>query len=601
LSSIRRYLQYVKPYRLQIFWTIIIGLVKFSIPLIIPMLIKYVVDDIIGNHGLSHHEKVTKLMLIMGVMLVVFVILRPPIEYYRQYFAQWTSSKILYDIRDQMYTHIQKLSFRYFSNNRAGEIISRMINDVEQTKTFVISGLMNLWLDIATIVIAIIFMFYMNVKLTVVSILLFPFYAFSVRYFFGNLRKLTRNRSQALAEVQSYLHERVQGMPVIKSFAIEKFEQTQFDKRNKNFLEKALQHTSWNAKSFAAVNTITDIAPLIVIGYSAYLVIDHQLSLGTMVAFFAYIDKLYNPLRRLVNSSTTITQSFASMDRVFELLDEKYDIVDKPGARECTNVKGDISFEHVFFSYDKDDEMVLKDIHLNVKKGETIALVGMSGGGKSTLVSLIPRFYDVTKGRITLDGVDIGEFKVQTLRDNIGVVFQDNILFSESVKDNILLGKPGATEEEVYEAAKAANAHEFILNLSEGYNTKVGERGVKLSGGQKQRVAIARVFLKNPPILILDEATSALDLESEHLIQESLEELAKDRTTFIVAHRLSTITHANRIVLIEHGKIVEIGTHEELMAKQGNYYRLFQVQQLENKEETPLDAPQEEKEKQTSI
>lgn len=581
MGSIKRYLKFVKPYKFQIIGTFIIGIIKFVIPLLIPLFIKYVIDDVIGSHVLSTHEKTSKLIFWLSIMLGIFIFARPPVEYFRQYFAQWTASKILYDIRDRLFTHLQKLSFKYYSNTRGGEVISRVINDVEQTKDFVITGLMNVWLDTSTIIIAIAIMFNMDVKLTLVSLIVFPFYIVSVRYFFGNLRKLTRNRSQALAEVQGYLHERVQGMAVIKSFAIEDHEQKQFGKRNSNFLDKALAHTRWTAKSFAVVNTITDVAPLIIIGYAGFQVIHGHLTVGTMAAFIAYIDNLYSPLRRLVNSGTTLTQAFASMDRVFELMDQKYDIDDRPDAIKCKNVIGNIKFDHVSFAYDQKEEPVLKDIDLDIQVGETVALVGMSGGGKSSLVSLIPRFYDVTEGAILLDGTDIRRFKVRSLRDKIGMVLQDSILFSESIQANILLGKPNATEEEVFEAAKAANAHDFILNLPNGYDTQVGERGVKLSGGQKQRIAIARVFLKNPPILVLDEATSALDLESEHLIQEALDKLAKDRTTFIVAHRLSTITHADRIILIEHGRIVEMGTHEELMAHRGHYFDLFQVQQLD--------------------
>jgi ATP-binding cassette, subfamily B, putative efflux pump len=584
LNNIYRYLQFVRPYKWQVIATIIIGIIKFVIPLLIPMMLKYVVDDIIGNKKLSVDEKVAHIWMVLAIMLLIFVVLRPVVEYYRQYFAQWTGSKVLYDIRNQLFTHMQKLSFHYYANHRAGEIISRVINDVEQTKNFVITGLMNLWLDMATIVIAIAIMLTMDVKLTFISIIILPIYAISVKYFFGRLRGLTRIRSQALAELQAHLHERVQGMPIIKSFAIEDYEQRQFDKQNRNFLTKALDHTSWNAKAFSVVNTVTDIAPIMVISYAAYEVVRGNLTIGTMVAFVGYIERLYNPLRRLVNSSTTLTQSFASMDRLFEFMDEKYDIKDKQDAIECKNVEGNIVFENVSFAYEQNEEPVLHNISLNIKKGETVAFVGMSGGGKSTLVSLIPRFYDVTSGRILLDGIDIRDFKVRSLRDKIGMVFQDSILFSDSVKENILLGKPNATDEEVIAAAKAANAHEFIMNLPNGYDTKVGERGVKLSGGQKQRIAIARVFLKNPPLLILDEATSALDLESEHLIQETLERLAKNRTTLIVAHRLSTITHADRIVLIENGKIVESGTHEELMNKKGSYYKLFMIQQVNRAE-----------------
>ncbi|WPK13799.1 ABC transporter ATP-binding protein [Lysinibacillus louembei] len=580
MDSMKRYMRFVKPYTWELILTIIIGILKFAIPLFIPLLIQIVIDDIIGSNTLTQVEKTTQLVYWLGGTLIVFFIIRPPIEYYRQYFAQNVSNKVLFDIRKELYTHLQKLSLKYYSNTRAGEVISRIINDVEQTKNFIMIGLMNLWLDLVTILIAVAIMLTLDVKLTLVALISFPLYAFSVKYFFGKLRDLTRKRSQALAGVQSYLHERVAGISIIKSFTLERHEQKIFDETNGEFLDKALDHSRWNAKSFAVVNTITDMAPLLVIGYAGYQVIHDNLSLGVMVAFIAYIERLYGPLRRLVSSSTTLTQSIASMDRVFELFDEKYDIVDQKEAQPLKNVAGQVSFQDVVFRYEDEGENVLQNINFNIQAGETAAFVGMSGGGKSTIVSLIPRFYDVKSGAVVIDGKDVQEVTLESLRSQIGIVLQDNILFSDSVRHNILMGKPDATEEEIIAAAKAANAHDFIMNLPNGYNTQVGERGVKLSGGQKQRIAIARVFLKNPPILVLDEATSALDLESEALIQESLERLAHNRTTIIIAHRLSTITHADKIFVIEHGQLVEEGNHEQLMEQQGAYYNLFQVQKL---------------------
>ncbi|AKG05083.1 multidrug ABC transporter ATP-binding protein [Salimicrobium jeotgali] len=582
MDTIKRYMYFVTPYKWKIVFTIMIGVVKFGIPLLLPLISKYVIDNIIGSESMAQSEKVDQLLWIIGGALFLFVVVRPPVEYLRQYYAQWIGSNILYDIRDYLFDHIQRLSLRYYSKTKSGEIISRVIHDVEQTKNFVITGLMNIWLDMVTILIAVIIMLTMNVWLTLVAIALFPLYGFAVKYFYSRLRTLTRERSQALAEVQGHLHERVQGVPVTRSFALEDYEQKQFDEKNSNFLTKAIRHTNWNAYTYSVTFTITDLAPLLLIGVAGYLVIGGSVTVGTMVAFVGYMDQVYGPLRRLVNSATVLTQSIASMDRVFEFIDEPYDIKDKKGARKLTALDGKVTFDNVSFSYEQEEQEVLKNVTLHVDQGETIALVGMSGGGKSTLISLIPRFYDVTGGRILVDDTDVRDVEVRSLRDQIGMVLQDNTLFSESVAMNIKMGNPNATDEQMMEAARAANAHEFITGLPYGYETLVGERGVKLSGGQKQRIAIARVFLKNPSLLILDEATSALDLESESLIQSALERLASARTTFIVAHRLSTITHADRIVLIENGHIVESGRHDELMAKRGHYYNLYQVQELDD-------------------
>lgn len=577
---IKRYLKFVKPYRYRIIATIIVGIIKFGIPMLIPLLIKYAIDGVINNHSLTNQEKFSHLGVAIGIALFIFLIVRPPIEFIRQYLAQWTSNKILYDIRKQLYNHLQALSVRFYANNQVGQVISRVINDVEQTKDFILTGLMNIWLDCITIIIALSIMFFLDVKLTFAAIFIFPFYILTVYFFFGRLRKLTRVRSQALAEVQGFLHERVQGMSVIKSFAIEDNEAKNFDNHNKNFLQRAFQHTRWNAYSFAAINTVTDLGPIIVIGVGSYLAITGSITVGTLAAFVGYLEQLFGPLRRLVSSFTTLTQSFASMDRVFQLMDEDYDIKNGIGAQPIKISKGQIDLKHVSFKYNEIEKEVLHDINLTINKGETVAFVGMSGGGKSTLINLIPRFYDVTQGEILIDHHNVKDFLTGSLRNQIGLVQQDNILFSDTVKENILLGRPDATDDEVVEAAKMANAHDFISNLPNGYDTEVGERGVKLSGGQKQRLSIARIFLNNPPVLILDEATSALDLESEAIIQEALDVLSKDRTTLIVAHRLSTITHADRIVVMENGRIVETGTHQQLINKRGAYEHLYSIQNL---------------------
>ncbi|MHA0856063.1 ABC transporter ATP-binding protein [Paenibacillus sp. CMAA1364] len=584
MNQWKSYFKFIKPYMKLIVITLIIGMIKFSIPLTLPMIMKYVVDNLLAvDSPLSLEEKFSQLMIILGGALVLFVVIRGPIEYLRQYFAQLITNRILFDIRNRMYAHLQKLSLRYYQNTKVGEVISRFINDVEQTKNIVEVGMMNIWLDMFTLVFVLIVIFYLDPMLALVAISMLPLYAIAVKILYKRLKKLTKDRSQALAGIQSYLHERIQGISVIRSFNLQKYDQNKFEGINGNFLDKALAQTRWNAITFAIINTITDISPILVIGYGGYQVMQGNLTLGTFVAFFGYLDRLYAPLRRLISSSTVLTQASASLERVMELMDEKYDIVDAPNAKKLEGQAKRIKFDHVSFKYNEQDNWILQDINLDIKEGETVAFVGASGGGKSSLISLITRFYDVQKGGIYVNDKEIRGLTLESLRSKIGMVLQDNFLFSGSVKENILLGNPMAEQDDIIAAAIAANAHDFIMNLPKGYDTEVGERGVKLSGGQKQRLAIARVFLKNPDILILDEATSALDLESEHLIQQSLQSLSSNRTTLIVAHRLSTITHADTIVVVENGRITESGNHYELMELDGSYARLYNVQNLDVK------------------
>lgn len=579
LKEFRMYFQFVKPYRWLVAITLLIGMLKFAIPMVIPLLLQYAVDDILLAE-ISKDEKVSRLLQLVGLSFVLFVVIRYPVEYFRQYFAQLTTSKILFDLRNKLYGHLQRLSLRFYQERKSGEIISRMMNDVEQTKAIVETGMMNVWLDLFTLTIALGIMFSMNVPLTLVAIIILPFYGVAVVKLYRRLKAYARSRSAALADMQGYLNEHVNGIPVVKSFTLEEYEQKQFGIKNGRFLEKALALSRWNALTNAIINTLTEIAPLLILFGGGYLVITGELTVGGFVAFYGYLDRLYTPLRRLVNASTELTQASASLERVLELLNEPEDVRDEKEATPLPKIVGEIECKDVSFRYREDNDWVLRSIDIKIEPGQTVAFVGMSGGGKSSLISLLPRFYDIQQGNIYIDGYDISKVTIHSLRSQIGMVLQDNILFSGTVRENIMLGDPEKTEESMYEAARRANAHEFISSLPQGYETEIGERGVKLSGGQKQRIAIARVFLKDPAILVLDEATSALDLESEHLIQDSLQALSDNRTTLVVAHRLSTITHADQIIVIEHGIIVERGTHGQLMELGGAYARLYNVQNL---------------------
>ncbi|MDO5423980.1 MAG: ABC transporter ATP-binding protein [Eubacteriales bacterium] len=562
---------YYKPY-LGLFWSdMFFAILGAAITLVIPLIVRYITNDVLYLPGDEPLQTIVKL----GILMLVLVLVEFFCNFYISYFGHIMGAKIEHDMRNEIFSHYQKLSFHFYDNQKVGQLLSRVTNDLFDISELLHHGPEDVVISIIKFVGSFVILFNINKKLTLVAFAFLPpmmVFALVVNKYMKRAFKANRAR---IADINSQIEDSLSGIRVVKSFGNEEVEMCKFREGNERFVKsKSISYRYMGIfnSGMGAMTTMVTIGVLIA---GAIFMTDGTMEVTDLITFLLYINNFTEPVKKLMNFAEQFQNGYSGYERFKEMMAIEPDITDAPDAKELTNVQGDVEFRDVSFRYDEGLEKVLSHISLKVKAGEYLAIVGSSGGGKSTLCSLIPRFYDVDEGAVLVDGVDIRKVKLKSLRSQIGIVQQDVYLFAENVLENIRYGRPDATDEEVIEAAKRANAHEFIMNLPDGYQTDIGQRGVKLSGGQKQRLSIARVFLKNPPILIFDEATSALDNESEKIVQASLEELAKNRTTFVIAHRLSTIRNAEKIlVLTEHG-IEEQGTHEELLAKGGAYAKLY--------------------------
>ena len=516
-------------------------------------------------------------VLKLGGLYLVLRAIDAAANYYMQSVGHIMGSHIETDMRTDLFSHLQKLSFNYYSETKVGQIMSRMTSDLFEVTEFSHHCPEEFFIAGIKIVVSFIILCGMNVPLTLCMFAVLPMMLIATRYFNKQMRRVFKERNKQVGEINAQVEDSLLGIRVVKSFANEAIEEEKFDKGNKKFLE--IKKRSYECMAaFATSNRIFDgLMYIIVVIIGALQIREGRLTAAEFTAYLLYANMLLNSIRRIVEFTEQFQRGMTGIERFFEIMDVPCEITDSPDAKPLGEVKGAVSFEDVGFHYGDNDHDVLHHLNLQVRAGESVALVGPSGSGKTTLCNLLPRFYDVTEGRIRIDGKNIKDVTLQSLRNAVGMVQQEVYLFSGSVYDNIVYGKPGASKEEVIAAAKMAGAHDFISALPDGYDTFVGERGVKLSGGQKQRISIARVFLKNPPILILDEATSALDNESERLVQQSLEKLAKGRTVFTIAHRLTTIRGADTIWVLTDKGVEEQGSHSELMKKGGLYAHLYEM------------------------
>ena len=566
---IRRFIPYFKKYTGVLFFDLFCAALTTVCELVLPMLVRYVT-----NAGINDLASLTvEVILKIGALYLFLRVVDAAANFFMASIGHIMGTKIETDMRTAMFDHLQKLSFNYFDNTKVGQIMTRITTDLFDVTEFAHHCPEEFFIAAIKIIGSFVILCGINVWLTLIMFTVVPLIIIAATYFNHKMKEQFRSQRVQLGEINAQVEDSLLGVRVVKSFANEELEKEKFEKGNQIFYN-VKRHRYFYMGGFEASNRLFDgLMNLVVLVAGALFMIYGKIQPADLVAYMMYISTLITSIRRLVQFAEQFQQGMTGVERFFQVMDAGVDIFDEPGSKPLDIKRGDVSFENVSFSYADDGKQVLSHINLDVKAGENVALVGPSGGGKTTLCNLIPRFYDVDEGRICIDGEDIRKVTLQSLRSQIGFVQQDVYLFSGTVFENIQYGKPGASREEVIEAAKQAGAHEFISELSDGYDTHVGERGVKLSGGQKQRISIARAFLKNPPIMILDEATSALDNESEKIA--SLEKLAKGRTTFTIAHRLTTIKNATVILVLTHNGIEEKGTHEELMAKRGIYYHLY--------------------------
>ena len=573
LENLKKLVSYYKPYKKVFLADMFFAIMASFIALLIPLVVRYVTAKVIYMPA----EQVVKTMIIIAIVVGILILFQCYCNYYIANYGHVMGAKIEYDMRAEIFGHFQKLSFSFYDDEKVGQLMSRITSDLFDITELLHHGPESVTISVIKIIGALAILLSINVRLALIAFLLVPFMLVYAYFFNKKMKQAFRVNRIKIAEINAQIEDNLSGIRVVKSFANEDLENKKFKVGNDAFLEAKKNNYKYMGGYNSGLTAFTTMINLLVIVSGGLMITKDMISVTDLVTFLLYINIFTDPIKTLIDFTEQFQNGYSGYERFLQILSIEPEIKDSENAVSISNVKGDIKLEDVSFKYNDSSHRVLKHINLEVKAGSYVALVGSSGAGKTTLCNLIPRFYEATSGKITIDGKDIKDIKLKDLRDNIGIVQQDVYLFVGTVYDNIRYGRPDATREEVIAAAKEANAYDFIMSLPNGFETDIGQRGIKLSGGQKQRISIARVFLKNPPILIFDEATSALDNESEKIVQKSMEKLAKNRTTMVIAHRLSTIRNAEKILVLTDKGIEEQGTHKELMDKHGIYYDLYNV------------------------